>query len=159
MLPLLPLRIGVSVVSLALVAIHLIFPAIVLDGVTLALTLIALLPWLQPIFKTVKLPGGIELTLQDMKQEIQAAAGAAQSAERKADLAVSGIVSPADAGATPRATYVTIDREWKTGDRVDVQLPMSLHTEAMPDNLRVIAVMYGPMMLVGDLGNEGLDGV
>ncbi|WP_431825085.1 hypothetical protein [Burkholderia sp. F1] len=94
MLPQLPLRIAVSVVSLSLVAVHLFFPGIVLDGVTLALAVIALLPWLQPIFKTVKLPGGIEITLQDMKQEIQAAVGAAQSAERKADLAVSGIVNP-----------------------------------------------------------------
>lgn len=68
-------------------------------------------------------------------------------------------VSPADAGRKPRATYVTVDREWKTGDRVDVRLPMSLHTEAMPDNPRMIAVMYGPMMLVGDLGKEGLEGV
>jgi DUF1680 family protein len=67
--------------------------------------------------------------------------------------------SPANAGLQPRATYVTVDREWKTGDRVDVRLPMSLHTEAMPDNPRMIAVMYGPMMLVGDLGKEGLDGV
>jgi DUF1680 family protein len=67
--------------------------------------------------------------------------------------------SPADAGLKPRATYITVDREWKTGDRVDVRLPMSLHIEAMPDNPRMIAVMYGPMMLVGDLGKEGLDGV
>jgi len=67
--------------------------------------------------------------------------------------------SPADAAPKSRATYITVDREWKTGDRVDVKLPMSLHTEAMPDNPRMIAVMYGPMMLVGDLGKEGLDGV
>src|SRR6185369_1051178 len=44
--------------------------------------------------------------------------------------------SPADAAPKSRATYVTVDREWKTGDRVDVKLPMSLHTEAMPDNPR-----------------------
>ena len=58
--------------------------------------------------------------------------------------------------ATP-GSYVTIDREWKSGDRVDVQLPMSLHTEAMPDDPKMIAVMYGPIVLAGDLGREGLD--
>ena len=57
------------------------------------------------------------------------------------------------------SSYVTIDREWKNGDRVDVRLPMSLHTEAMPDNPQMIAVMYRPMVLAGDLGKEGLDGV
>ncbi len=56
-------------------------------------------------------------------------------------------------------SYVTVEREWKTGDRVDVRLPMSLHTEAMPDNPNVIAVLYGPIVLAGDLGKEGLDAV
>jgi uncharacterized protein len=57
------------------------------------------------------------------------------------------------------SSYLTIDREWKNGDTIDVSLPMALHIEAMPDNPKMIAVMYGPMMLVGDLGTEGLDGV
>src|SRR5262245_37974837 len=60
---------------------------------------------------------------------------------------------------TREASYLTIDREWKSGDTIDVSLPMTLRTEAMPDNPKMIAVMYGPMMLVGDLGREGLDGV
>lgn len=95
-MPQMSLRIGVTVVSVLLILIHQLAPAIKLDTATLVLIGVALLPWLQPIFKTVKLPGGIEVTLQDMKQEIQTAVGAAQSAERKAELAVSGIVtSPA----------------------------------------------------------------
>jgi hypothetical protein len=57
------------------------------------------------------------------------------------------------------SSYVTIDREWKNGDRIDVRLPMRLHVEAMPDNPQMIAVMYGPMVLAGELGQEGLDGV
>ncbi|HMD34322.1 MAG TPA: beta-L-arabinofuranosidase domain-containing protein [Vicinamibacterales bacterium] len=57
------------------------------------------------------------------------------------------------------AFYVTIDREWKDGDRVDVKLPMRLHTETLPDNPKMVAVMYGPMVLVGDLGTEGLESV
>src|SRR5450759_3522265 len=44
-----------------------------------------------------------------------------------------------------------------TGDRIDIQLPMSLHTEAMPDDPKMIAVMYGPIVLAGDLGREGLE--
>jgi DUF1680 family protein len=56
-------------------------------------------------------------------------------------------------------SYITIDREWRTGDRVDVRLPMTLHTEAMPDNPHMVAVMYGPIVLAGDLGQDGLEGV
>jgi uncharacterized protein len=61
--------------------------------------------------------------------------------------------------AAASGSYVTIDREWRTGDRVDVRLPMTLHTEAMADNPNMIAVMYGPIVLAGDLGREGLDQV
>jgi DUF1680 family protein len=53
-------------------------------------------------------------------------------------------------------SYVTVDREWKTGDAVEVTLPMSLRVETMPDDPNVAAVLYGPIVLAGDLGNEGL---
>jgi uncharacterized protein len=56
-------------------------------------------------------------------------------------------------------SYVTVDREWKTGDRIDVRLPMSLHMEALPDDDHVQALMYGPVVLAGDLGTSGLDNV
>jgi DUF1680 family protein len=54
-------------------------------------------------------------------------------------------------------SYVTVTREWKTGDTLAVRLPMRLHTEAMPDNPNVLAILYGPILLAGDLGKEGLD--
>ncbi len=58
-----------------------------------------------------------------------------------------------------RPSYLTIDREWKNGDRIDVHLPMRLHIEALPDNPRMVAVLYGPMVLAGDLGSDGMEGV
>ncbi len=54
-------------------------------------------------------------------------------------------------------SYVTVDREWADGDTVDVELPMSLRIEAMPDDPDTIALMYGPVVLAGDLGTEGLE--
>jgi DUF1680 family protein len=65
---------------------------------------------------------------------------------------------PETIAAAP-GSYATIDRDWKTGDRIDVRLPMTLHTEAMSDDPNMIAVMYGPIVLAGDLGKEGLEGV
>jgi hypothetical protein len=53
-------------------------------------------------------------------------------------------------------SYIAIEREWKNGDTVEVRLPMSLRIEAMPDDPKVIAVLYGPIVLAGDLGKEGL---
>ncbi|KQV50124.1 glycoside hydrolase family 127 protein [Massilia sp. Root335] len=44
-------------------------------------------------------------------------------------------------------SYVNIERAWKTGDRVDVSLPMAMHLEQMPDKSNYYAVLYGPVVL------------
>ena len=62
---------------------------------------------------------------------------------------------PLDASATP-GSYLTLRRAWKAGDRVEMDLPMHLHVEAMPDEPRTQAFLYGPLVLAGDLGNDGL---
>ena len=58
--------------------------------------------------------------------------------------------------ATP-GTYVSVNRKWENGDKVDILMPMSLNTEAMADNKNKVALLYGPIVLAGDLGNEEPD--
>ena len=53
--------------------------------------------------------------------------------------------------STP-SSYAEIRREWKTGDRVELHFPMSLRTEAMPDNPQRIGIFYGPTLLAANLG-------
>ncbi|MFL6350426.1 MAG: glycoside hydrolase family 127 protein [Bryobacteraceae bacterium] len=60
-----------------------------------------------------------------------------------------------DVTPSPR-TYLTIARTWNDGDRVELQLPMYLHIETMPDERTTQAVLYGPLVLAGKLGSEGL---
>ncbi|MEW7850875.1 glycoside hydrolase family 127 protein [Massilia aurea] len=43
--------------------------------------------------------------------------------------------------------YVTIARTWRTGDRVDVRLPMTTRLEQMPDKSNYYAVLHGPVVL------------
>jgi len=68
-------------------------------------------------------------------------------------LTINGKKQPSD--GVPGA-YITIEREWKNGDTVDIRLPMRLRMEAMPDDPKMIALFYGPIALAGDLGREGL---
>ena len=49
-------------------------------------------------------------------------------------------------------SFATIDRNWKDGDTVKVSLPMSVHLQPTPDTPNVAAVMYGPVVLAGELG-------
>ena len=60
-----------------------------------------------------------------------------------------------DASAAP-GSYLTLKRTWQPGDKVEMELPMHLHVEAMPDDPRLQAFLYGPLVLAGDLGGEGL---
>jgi hypothetical protein len=50
--------------------------------------------------------------------------------------------------------YVEIARTWKDGDRVAVTLPKSLRLEPAPDNPRRVAILWGPLVLAGNLGLE-----
>ncbi len=52
--------------------------------------------------------------------------------------------------------YFVVDRTWRDGDRLEVALPMALHVHAMPDDPTSQAVMYGPLVLVGKLGTDGI---
>jgi uncharacterized protein len=52
--------------------------------------------------------------------------------------------------------YFVLDRTWRNGDSVSIKLPMSLHLHPMPDDPTLAAVMYGPMVLAGRLGTDGL---
>jgi DUF1680 family protein len=70
-----------------------------------------------------------------------------------ASLTING--KPIDAMASP-GSYISLAREWKTGDRIELTMPMRLHIESMPDNPKLQAFLYGPLVLAGDLGSEGL---
>jgi DUF1680 family protein len=51
-------------------------------------------------------------------------------------------------------TYVALKRRWKTGDVVTIALPKSLRIEGLADNKNRAALMWGPLVLAGDLGPE-----
>ena len=53
-------------------------------------------------------------------------------------------------------SYLAIKRKWRTGDRVELTMPMRLHIESMPDDARIQALVYGPLVLAADLGSDGL---
>lgn len=62
---------------------------------------------------------------------------------------------PLDGFAAPGG-YFVLDRSWRDGDKLAVSLPMALHLHPMPDDPGLQAVMYGPLVLAGKLGTEGL---
>lgn len=68
-------------------------------------------------------------------------------------IAVNGRTWTAD--LTPTG-YVPIERTWRTGDVVEVHLPMTLRTEPLPGSAEHVAFLYGPIVLAGRLGTDGV---
>jgi DUF1680 family protein len=53
-------------------------------------------------------------------------------------------------------SYIELKRSWKVGDKVVINYPMSLHFMATNDNSKIAAIAYGPLVLAGDMGTEGM---
>ena len=72
---------------------------------------------------------------------------------RDAVVLVNGVQT---ARSTDPGSYVDVPRTWKNGDRVELRLTMETavqHAPAAPD---IVAFTYGPLVLAGALGREGL---
>ena len=54
------------------------------------------------------------------------------------------------------SSYITLERIWKNGDMVEVNYPMDLYLAEANDNPNKAAVMYGPLVLAGAMGAEGM---
>ncbi len=72
---------------------------------------------------------------------------------KDAEVSVNGKRRPIAAKA---GSYATIEQTWKTGDTIEVRLPMQLTQEALPDDKSKVAYLYGLVVLAGDLGNANM---
>ena len=50
--------------------------------------------------------------------------------------------------------YISISRKWKSGDKINMTLPMSLRYESMKSDTGKIALFYGPVLLAGALNDQ-----
>jgi hypothetical protein len=64
------LSIIVSSAALAVMAAHLAWPNLRVDAVTLGLLILAIVPWLAPLFKSIELPGIGKFEFQELKREV-----------------------------------------------------------------------------------------
>jgi DUF1680 family protein len=59
------------------------------------------------------------------------------------------------ARSTPNASwFIELRRVWRSGDTITLTFPKTLRLEPLPDNPRRVAILWGPLVLAGDLGPE-----
>ena len=51
----------ISLLALVIALAHLIWPDIRIDAITVTLLVVAVLPWLSSVFKSIELPGGLKI--------------------------------------------------------------------------------------------------
>jgi hypothetical protein len=52
--------------------------------------------------------------------------------------------------------YLALNRTWKSGDRVEVSLPMKLRQELVAGSPELATLAYGPLVLAARMGRDGL---
>src|SRR5690606_14492006 len=58
----------ITVTAIILATVHLIFPAFKIDFITVTLLALAIIPWIETLFKSVELPGGLKLEFRDLER-------------------------------------------------------------------------------------------
>jgi uncharacterized protein (UPF0335 family) len=102
------LRIGVSIGAIALAGIHIWKPDLSIDSITVMLSVIAVLPWVQPLIKSIELLG-VKLELRELQEQIADVKGAAESASRQAAFAVAATGSSVSVEKTAATSMKTAD--------------------------------------------------
>jgi DUF1680 family protein len=62
-------------------------------------------------------------------------------------VAINGVVQ--NINALP-SSYITLSRDWTSGDVVTLKIPMDFHLWEAPDAPNIASIMYGPMVLFGN---------
>jgi len=60
------------------------------------------------------------------------------------------------ARSTAAGSYIALTRTWRDGDQVELRLAMRTAIERAPAAPDIVAFTYGPLVLAGAFGNEGL---
>lgn len=71
-------------------------------------------------------------------------------------ITVNGKEVPVDQGSS---SYISLSREWKKGDKVVMEMPMSISVEQLPDQSNYYSILYGPIVLAAKTGNEDMQGL
>jgi hypothetical protein len=50
--------------------------------------------------------------------------------------------------------YVSLRRQWKAGDVIDLALPAGLRLEPARDDASMVSLFHGPVLLAGELGKD-----
>jgi hypothetical protein len=116
------LAIAISAGALLIALVHIVWPDVQIDAVTVVLLAVAAVPWLGPIFKSIELPGGwrFEYQVQQIKEQVQQVERRVEGVER---MLVTGDATPALEEKLTRAVEGFAAYLHEVDEALDVPLP------------------------------------
>jgi hypothetical protein len=145
------LQYAVTAGALIVVVVHHVYPAFHADPFTAAFLLVAVLPWLAPLLKTIKLPGGLEVELRELREELDQTKGAVKSAAIQAQVGAATLSAAVPEGRQTEGTgspekLLALGEKY---ERIRDSMPSgSTRTGAMT---RVLAEMFKEAASIRDL--------
>jgi len=113
-------QIVITLVALSIAAVHLKWPDLRIDSITLTLLLVAVIPWFAQLFKSLELPGGWKIQFQEL-----------QKAKKRADEA--GLLSGKVRSETPYSFQLVVDEDPNlalAGLRIEIEKRLSQIAES-----------------------------
>jgi hypothetical protein len=114
----------VSLVAGGLLVLHLAFPTLPVDAVTLGLLVILILPWTSPLLETLELPGGWKIKFQNLQSASEKITGANPPPDPVKEAAIKAAAAPVLQEEDPQLSLVAL--------RIEIE-----------KRLRAIAKIYG----------------
>lgn len=128
------MRWAISVIAVGIAVTHVLWPKVAIDGVTATLLLVGVLPWLQPLFKSVELPGGVMVEFQELE-------GVTKRAEAAGLLA-----APAPPEQPPKYSFLQVAT-------TDPNLPLAGLRIELERRLEQLARLHGQVDAPRGIGN------
>lgn len=62
------MKASISIIALVIAIVHSIWPGVTIDSITVAMVVVAIIPWLAPLMKSVELPGGTKIEFREFEK-------------------------------------------------------------------------------------------
>jgi len=143
------LQSSITLSAVIVAIVHLLWPNLKIDAVTVALITIATLPWLAPLFKSIELPGVVKIEFQELEQAKQEV----ESAGLLAKASVSTSLNGATPQPNPFAMIQTLDPNLAlAGLRIEIERRLA----ALARNHRIETSRYGIGWLLSTLRHRNV---
>ncbi|HSS26980.1 MAG TPA: hypothetical protein VLL50_03445 [Usitatibacter sp.] len=123
--------------------VHVVFPRLAIDAVALVLIVVAVVPWLAPLFKSVQIPGGWKVEFQ----ELQAVAAKADDA---------GLLSPAPGKPEEEYAFQSVAQRDPNLALAGLRIELEKRLVRLAEAHDVGTTMQGMGRLLGELARRGI---